>query len=68
MEMASSMIDSADYDAAAQTLIITFKKRGAVFEYANVPEHIYSGLSSAESAGKFFHSHIKGKYVTNKIN
>lgn len=57
----SSSIAAAGYDADTRTLEIEFTS-GQGYTYQNVPQDIYDGLISADSAGKFFHSQIKGMY------
>ncbi len=61
LPIASSMIQSAGYDAQSQTLDVEFKN-GRIYSYANVPQSEYDGLMGASSAGKFFLSNIKGVY------
>jgi hypothetical protein len=62
----SSQLESVGYDPASKTLAIKFK-RGATYEYANVPPEVHAGLTGAESAGKFFGASIKGKYDFTKM-
>lgn len=56
--VSSSMIASIGYDVNAQRLEVEFK-RGAVYEYFEVPEEIYLNLLSAESVGKYFDAAVK---------
>lgn len=32
---------------------------GALYEYRDVPEHVYEGLLNAESHGQYFYEHIR---------
>ncbi len=57
----SSNIASADHDPATGDLRVTFKN-GSTYIYSNVPEHVVEGLHSAESAGGYLNSQIKGQY------
>lgn len=57
----SSAIRAARYDAEAMTLDIEFTDSDT-YRYYQVPEHIYNGLVSAHSAGRYFHSNIKDRY------
>ena len=61
----SSNIMSIGYDKETLTLEVEFHW-GAVYQYNKVPEEIYLGLLSAESAGQFFHEHIKNTGLTYK--
>ncbi len=57
----SSNIASADHDPATGDLRVTFKN-GSTYVYADVPEDVAAGLHSAESAGQYLNSEIKGQY------
>jgi len=57
----SSNLAEAGYDAASSTLELMFVD-GRVYQYFDVPEHVYSGLIAAASAGQFFHQQIRGIY------
>lgn len=52
----SSNIASVGYENG--TLEIAFVD-GGVYQYFNVPEHVYQSLMSAASKGRYFHDHIK---------
>lgn len=56
--VSSSNLSSVGYDPAAATLEIEFLG-GGVYQYFNVPAHVYSGLMSAGSHGRYFDAHIK---------
>ena len=60
----SSNIASVGYENG--TLEIAFVD-GGVYQYLNVPEHIYQGLMSATSKGGYFHNHIKDRCQTRKV-
>lgn len=43
--------------------VLTVKfKGGGTYEYADVPADLHDKMIAAESAGKFFHAHVKGKF------
>jgi hypothetical protein len=63
----SSHIGSISFDTSDSALIVTFKD-GSVYSYANVPEHLFLGLMSAKSAGKYLAEHVKGKYESRALN
>lgn len=62
----SSNLQSADYDAASQTLTVGFRG-GGVYEYYGVPETIFSGLLHAASAGRYLHRWIRTRYRYRRI-
>lgn len=62
--VSSSNLSSIGYEGS--TLYIRFHS-GGLYAYYNVPTSIYNGLMSAESHGKYFHAHIKGRYGDTKI-
>ncbi|WP_294289015.1 KTSC domain-containing protein, partial [uncultured Sphingomonas sp.] len=57
----SSMIDRIAHDNAIDTLSVWFKGRGKYLYHA-VPRALYDALKTAESAGKLFNDHIRGRY------
>jgi hypothetical protein len=52
------MIRSVGYDRAESMLEIEFCS-GSLYQYANVPQEIYTELMSADSKGGYFEAHIK---------
>lgn len=62
----TSRIISASFDNWSKTLTIVFR-RGGTYEYRDVEYNDWLGLIGAESPGKFFDSHIKGKYDYRKV-
>ena len=64
--VSSSNVNSIGYDADTQTLEVEFKN-GAIYHYFGVPEYEHDGLMSADSKGKYLHSHIKNRYPLSKL-
>lgn len=62
----SSNIVSIGYDEANSVLEIEFKG-GEVYEYFDVPEHVYNELMGAGSHGSYHNSHIRSKYRYQRI-
>lgn len=62
----SGMITKIAYDESEKLLTLTFASGGA-YTYKDVPKEKFDALLAAESAGKYFHAHIKGKYDTEKV-
>lgn len=57
----SSNLLEIGYDPASETLEVMFKNEG-VYQYYNLPQHMYDQLMQAPSHGIFFNNEIKGKY------
>lgn len=65
--VSSSNLVSVGYDPQQQILEIEFHSR-SVYQYFNVPLHIYQGLMNASSHGTYFDRHIKkGGYRYRRI-
>ena len=61
----SSHIHSVGYDEETGTLAVQFHK-GGVYHYPGVSADIHSNFQSAESAGDFFHTNIRGRFQGKK--
>ena len=59
----SSALKSAEYTDGA--MIIEFH-RGTSYSY-NVPVKVFRGLTTAESAGRFFSLHVRNYYTATKL-
>lgn len=57
----SSIMAGLCYDEASQTLIVEFNS-GSRYNYYDVPQHVYDGMKSADSKGKYFNAEIKSIY------
>lgn len=57
----STNLLKAEYDPSMEVLTLHFRK-GGVYEYIEVDRKVYDGLLEAKSAGRYFHTDIKGKY------
>lgn len=62
----SSNIAAVGFDEGSETLQIEFLN-GANYQYFDVPEHLFQSLRSADSAGGFLASDIKGHYRYSKV-
>lgn len=65
--VSSSNLRSIGYDKSSKILEIEFHKSG-VYQYLNVPEHIYTGLMSSYSKGTYFDDNIKSRFNFRKIS
>jgi len=50
-----------EYDDADQTLTIRMAD-GSRHDYEKVPPAVFHGVTTARSAGQYFHRHVKGRY------
>ncbi len=57
----SSVINEASYDGGSRVLTIRFKS-GATYAYQDVDETVHTGLTNAQSAGRFFAQKISGRF------
>lgn len=62
----SSNIASIGYESDSQTLEIEFLN-GGVYQYFDVPQHIYRDLMDANSIGQYHAQNIKGVYRYSKV-
>lgn len=62
----SSNIASIGYDEASSTLEIEFLNN-SIYQYFDVPQHIYKELMQADSHGKYLAQNIKGVYRYSKV-
>lgn len=62
----SSNIASIGYDESTSTLEIEFLNN-SIYQYFDVPQHIYQGLMQADSHGQFLAQNIKGVYRYSKV-
>ncbi len=62
----SSNIRSIGYDRQSAALEVEFTS-GDVYQYFDVPEHLYRGLMDASSHGQFLNDNIKYGYRYQKI-
>lgn len=61
----SSNLLSVGYDENSLTLEIEFKS--GIYQYYDVPQHIYEELINSNSLGSFFHRFIKSEFTCSKV-
>jgi hypothetical protein len=54
------------YDPATEILRITFVS-GMVYDYKNVPQHVFASLKTSGSKGTYLNRHIKNHYRYEKV-
>ncbi|REJ87277.1 MAG: KTSC domain-containing protein [Planctomycetota bacterium] len=64
--VSSSNVASIGYDRDAVTLEVEFVN-GSVYQYFDVPEHVYDQLMQASSKGAYLNEHVKDSYRYAKI-
>lgn len=62
----SSNIASIGYDSDSQTLEVEFLN-GGVYQYFDLPQHIYEEFINASSLGQYLAQNIKGNYRYSKV-
>ncbi len=62
----SSNIQAVGYDESSSTLQIEFKN-GAMYQYFDVPENVFTALRDADSVGGYLARNIKGTYRYSKV-
>jgi hypothetical protein len=63
----SCNLKTVGYDTHLKNLEIEFHS-GMVFQYQNVPSHIFANLLSAQSTGTFFTDKIKNRYRSIRLD
>jgi hypothetical protein len=55
------------YDGLAKVLEVEFQS-GKIYQYLEVPEHIYQDLMTASSKGEFFHDNVLKEFDFREVN
>ena len=63
----SSVIKSAAYTYSSHTLKLYYAS-GNGYMYNRVPNHVFEGLRTSESKGKFINKYVLGKYSYRKLS
>jgi hypothetical protein len=66
VRLRSSTLRSADYDRDARTMQLEFTS-GEVYRYFEVPEERFRSLVGADSAGRYFASHIRDAFRYERV-
>lgn len=64
--VSSSNLASIGYDAENEILEVEFN-HGGVYQYFDVPSHVYDELMDASSHGVYFSANIRNNYTTKKL-
>ncbi|MEP7286385.1 MAG: KTSC domain-containing protein [Chloroflexota bacterium] len=61
-------VDSTVIGAVGHSRVLEIEfESGRIYQYYDVPEAIYEEMLKAESKGKYFNSHIRGKFKYQEI-
>lgn len=66
MNFSSATVAKIGYDSSSSTLEVEFHN-GGIYQYFDVPEHLWEAFKVAESQGKFLSQNIKGQYRYSKV-
>lgn len=66
IQVLSSNITSIGYNMESAILEVEFTS-GDIYQYFNIPEHLYNNLMHAASKGQFLNDFIKDNYRYKKI-
>ncbi len=63
-QVSSSAIDKIGYAEGTGDLWVLFKDGGRYhsYQYLDVPLHVFNNFLAAKSKGKYYNTHVKGKY------
>lgn len=62
----STNVAAVGYDSGSSILQVEFNN-GTLYQYFDVPEHIFEGLRDAASVGGYLAANIKGNYRYSKV-
>ena len=65
--MPSTVIAAIAYNQDTRVLRVTFIS-GLVYDYLDVPEHVYAAFKSSSVKGSFLNKEIRNKYVHRKVH
>ena len=63
----STNINSIGYDPQSAVLEVEFTS-GDIYQYLDVPEHLYQRFFNASSHGQFLNDHIRYNYRYQKVS
>lgn len=67
VDVNSTAIDRASYEYDDYRLTLTFNNGGR-YNYEGVPNHVFEGLRSSQSKGKFINKYVLPVYTCNYAN
>ncbi len=64
----SSCFSEIGFDSNWEVLVVRFRDNGSVYTYSDFPEGEWIQFIAADSLGRWYNEHIKGRYEYEKIN
>ena len=66
--MDKQTVDSTVIRAVGHTRVLEIEfESGRIYQYFNVPEDVFDEFLSSDSKGRYFNSHVRGKYPYQEI-
>lgn len=62
----SSNVRAIGYDDATSTLQVEFLN-GSLYQYFDVPRHVFDGLLAADSVGRYLNEYVKGIFRYSRV-
>lgn len=62
----SSNVTAVGFDEATETLEVEFSG-GSIYQYYNVPQHLYELFMQAASKGQFLNVYIKNSHAFSRV-
>lgn len=62
----SQVIKEAQYDEGTRTMTLTFPS-GAVYAYDGVPVEVFQALTTAPSAGSYYHEKVRNHFAVRML-
>jgi len=66
VDVNSTAISTASYEYDSYRLRLTFKN-GGKYEYSRVPVHVFEGLRSSESKGRFINKYVLSSFTPTRL-
>jgi hypothetical protein len=67
VDLKSTSLNAATYQDQSAFLELEFRS-GAIYRYGGVPAQTYQELLLAESKGRYFNQHVRGRFTYVKID
>lgn len=67
LPLESQMLASVGYDESQQILHLRFRNNGDVYRYFAFPVTEHQAFLGAESHGRFFLAHIRGRFLYERM-
>jgi KTSC domain len=64
----SSNVLGLSYNRKRRVMSVMFRNNLSVYEYRDVPQHVYTKVLRSNSVGQTLNSEIKGKYAYTKVS